>query len=810
MNIIKTFTKSAVVLTLMLGSVCSASIIAKEDEAIAQSDEQYYISMDEDGNVIREKVDHDDKGISMYHVVSESGVNIVRFKRIDSPYCIPYFEVGTEIEGYLSPYHVADAAYLGAENGKIKFKVAGVTGLVDDDYVELYPYNSAYCVSYYYVANGKFYHAVSNDLYSSYAASTQRIGNQPSYLKEGVKYYSYDGHYFYTSYAAMVNDYQKNVYTNSVNPNQPYYNYYQYISLRHPCDFTQDQLNEYLEENVYYANSVLVDTGEDFKEVEKYGVNAAIALGISINESGWGTSYLALNKYNLFGLNAVDASPTQSANAYPSIYSCIDDFAKNHVSLGYMSPADWTYYGPHLGDKKSGMNVKYASDPYWGEKAASHGYYIEDLCGIYPSNQQNILIDVGSEMTTIYRSPNTESKQLYWNGNYDFEVIGQFPFVKLATVKNDEGTFYKIKSDGILKSTRSSLATTNKGIYSSYNYAYIKADENIIAVDNMSVRKTPTLTLKESKHTMYRCSYYQIEASCSDENAKVSYQSSNESLATVSSTGKVYAKNNGIVTITVKAAGITKKCVLTIKKHVPVESISFKTETLSLYEGTAVNYFASVSPSNATYKDITYTSSNPYVVKVSSYGRLLTKKPGTAYITATSSNKKTIKLKVVVKKRDLTLNKSNVEMYRCSYYQLFTNCKSSSAQIKWSSSNTSIATIDQNGKLYAKNDGNVTITAQVGSSKATCQFNIKKHVPVSTISLNTTSITLDDDSKYQIKPVISPSNATYPEVTYQSSNTSVASVDQNGVITAKGEGTAYISAISSNKKVAQCKVNVSE
>ena len=82
---------------------------------------------------------------------------------------------------------------------------------------------------------------------------------------------------------------------------------------------------------------------------------------------------------NLFGLNAVDSSPGTSASTFASPEVCIVDFSKNWVSLNYMSPVNWAYYGPHLGDKKSGMNVKYASDPYWGEKSAANASSLETL-----------------------------------------------------------------------------------------------------------------------------------------------------------------------------------------------------------------------------------------------------------------------------------------------------------------------------------------------------------------------------------------------------------------------------------------------
>ena len=101
-----------------------------------------------------------------------------------------------------------------------------------------------------------------------------------------------------------------------------------------------------------------------------YGVNALLAIGVGANESAWGRSSIAQSKNNLFGLNAVDASPGISADSYTSVDHCIKTFTETYMSKRYLNPNNGVYCGGYLGNKASGMNVKYASDPYWGEKNA--------------------------------------------------------------------------------------------------------------------------------------------------------------------------------------------------------------------------------------------------------------------------------------------------------------------------------------------------------------------------------------------------------------------------------------------------------
>ena len=110
-----------------------------------------------------------------------------------------------------------------------------------------------------------------------------------------------------------------------------------------------------------------------------------------MNESAGGTSQKALEKNNLFGINATDSNPN-NASAYASPNDSIVDFSKNYISNGYSNPSDWRYNGATLGNKNRGVNVRYASDPFWGEKAASYAYRIDR----YLSNGTSNLRDTNS------------------------------------------------------------------------------------------------------------------------------------------------------------------------------------------------------------------------------------------------------------------------------------------------------------------------------------------------------------------------------------------------------------------------------
>ena len=300
-----------------------------------------------------------------------------------------YYDETNGISGYTNGAYGADAAYLGTTgDGQIRFMLSGVTGTVSASEVELVNLDTVVDnVSYYTVSGGELLHYISQNLNSA-PASALNNGPAPSYLSEGVKYYSYDGHYFYTDYAVMLNDYQSGSNgASAVNAGNPFQNYFQFLDMRSATSYSADQFESIL--NTAMANawvdastSKLTGTGSSFVTYQNtYGVNALLSLGIAVNESAWGTSWICTTKNNLFGLNAVDSSPGESADVFTSVDDCIRDFMANWMADGYLSSSDWRNHGEYLGNKGGGINVSYASDPYWGEKAAAVVWNLDEAGG---------------------------------------------------------------------------------------------------------------------------------------------------------------------------------------------------------------------------------------------------------------------------------------------------------------------------------------------------------------------------------------------------------------------------------------------
>ncbi|MDR1714496.1 MAG: Ig domain-containing protein [Prevotella sp.] len=131
--------------------------------------------------------------------------------------------------------------------------------------------------------------------------------------------------------------------------------------------------------------------------------------------------------------------------------------------------------------------------------------------------------------------------------------------------------------------------------------------------------------------------------------------------------------------------------------------------------------------------------------------------------------------------------------------------------VTWTSSNTTVATVDNYGTITAVASGTAIITAKAGNTVATCTITVARAViAVASIELNKTTLTLTAGDSETLTATVAPSNATDKTVTWTSSNTSVATVDVNGKVTAIAKGTATIVAQTSNNKTANCTITVND
>lgn len=229
-------------------------------------------------------------------------------------------------------------------------------------------------------------------------------------------------------------------------------------------------------------------------------------------------------------------------------------------------------------------------------------------------------------------------------------------------------------------------------------------------------------------------------------NQAVTWTSSSDAVASVDSNGKITAKTVGSAVITCKSVSdnsVVGICNVTVKakvqtpSEIKVNKITLNKTTASVTKGKTLQLTATVTPSNATKKEVKWSTSNKNVAMVSPSGLVTTKSAGTAIITCTAQDgsnvKATCKITVknpVVKVTKVTLNKTTATLAPKETLTLKATVAPTNATNKavtWKSSNTKIATVSSSGKVTAKAAGTVTITcrAKDGSGKkATCKITV--------------------------------------------------------------------------------------
>lgn len=294
----------------------------------------------------------------------------------------------------------------------------------------------------------------------------------------------------------------------------------------------------------------------------------------------------------------------------------------------------------------------------------------------------------------------------------------------------------------------------------------------------------------------------------------VKWTSSNYDVATVDENGKVTAKGVGYAEITATTTNGSKTAVCKVSVVKPVTGLSISKTSLRIEVGEKATLKATIKPSDATNKTVSWKSSASSVASVSSSGVVTAKKLGTATITVTTADgafKKTCKVEVVKKVTGVELDKASATVYLGKTVTLKATVSPSGASnpaVAYTSSDKSIATVSSSGVVTPVSPGTATITVTTadGSFTDTCKVTVKR--AVTGVSLDKKEVEVKSDKTLTLKATVTPSNATNKTVTWSTSNKKVATVSANGVVTPKGKGTAIITAKTENGLKATCKVTV--
>ncbi len=249
---------------------------------------------------------------------------------------------------------------------------------------------------------------------------------------------------------------------------------------------------------------------------------------------------------------------------------------------------------------------------------------------------------------------------------------------------------------------------------------------------------------------------------------------------------------------------------------IPVASIGLDKTSLGLEVGESYTLIATVLPSNATDREVSWSSSAPAVATVSG-GKVEAVFAGTAEITATASGKTAVCTVTVTQKEVVTVPVASVTLNRdallltvggkSTLVPTVLPANATNRAVSWRSSNSSVATVD-GGEVTALSAGTAKITATADGKSATCNVTVtgNEFVEVTSVTLNRTELELKRGNSFTLTATVSPENATENEVLWSSSDASVATVE-NGLVSAKAVGTARITA-SCGKVKAVCEIAV--
>lgn len=300
------------------------------------------------------------------------------------------------------------------------------------------------------------------------------------------------------------------------------------------------------------------------------------------------------------------------------------------------------------------------------------------------------------------------------------------------------------------------------------------------------------------------------------------WRSSNESVVKIEQSERLSATIVGVAGGTAVISAINQDNVVVGYCHVtvqqPVTSITLSETDITVDLNTKrLQLRATASPENAVNKNILWSTTNSKVATVDANGLVTVKGSGSVTIIATSEDNPSVtamcNIVVSIPVTTIALDETTKTMYsgetaRLSYTLLPTTA--SNTGVTWTSTNASVVSVDQTGKVTAKGVGTAVIILKSvdGNHAAYCTVTVKK---VATgVKLNTTSLTLKAGEYYYLEAELSPNDSTDTELTWESSDTKVAIVDEKGKIIAKSAGTAIIMVKTQAGGTAYCNLTVTQ
>jgi len=490
-------------------------------------------------------------------------------------------------------------------------------------------------------ASGNLVHTISRyDATNNKTSSASfTVDKAPDFMQSGRRYYSYDGiNYYLQPY---------DVFDPQVQPYGSYYPYFKHLSFRSQTAYSVNELNTYII-SVTSSSSILRNQGAALLAAQtNWGVNALMELSFANLESAYGSSSIALNRNNLFGINATDTNPA-GANTYLSAADCINQHARYVLNNGYFdayayidatikknNPAfydsgyinsykgDSRYLGSNPGNKANGVNGKYASDPFHGEKIAGLAYLADKALGSKDYNRYQLGVTI--RPAYAYVAPDEKSWKLYqYTTNSTRGGTAAGPSGMSVIILGTVGDFYLIQSEMPLK---------NGLAYFSWNYDFETAVAYVKKSDIKLINKGGISTV--ALHEMLEQCNIEDRDFYTPESLLLFDQRKQEATTILANKNKTQAEIDGAATALWEAFQALTQITITV----PVQEIKLNVNDLVI-EDSLLPFILAVEclPTDATYKRVIFSSSQPTVATVTKNGEIIPLKNGTTTITVTAAD----------------------------------------------------------------------------------------------------------------------------------------------------------------------------
>lgn len=506
--------------------------------------------------------------------------------------------------------------------------------------------------------------------------------------------------------------------------------------------------------------------------------------------------------------------------------------AANGVDLKDMTVLGHLYIDEKVGNGTATLtNMNISGDVY--VKGGGDNSVVFENCSI----SGNIYVQkTSSEQVALKFDENTANKlkgSVIVEGNGALlknKDAGSTATLKKVVVKTEKPVTVDANVTDMQVTTANTALTVNGTVDT------LQADANVTVSGNGDIKKqtgsgqisvsVAGVSLDKTEIVLVEGSSEKLTATVEPTNAtnkNVTWSSDHEAIATVDQNGTVTARRGGQATITVTTADGSKTATCTVRVRIqigePVQSVGLNKTELALEVGKTGTLEAKVEPSDATNKNVTWSSSNPEFATVDN-GVVTAVSAGEAIITVTTEDgaktatcKVTVNAPQTVPVTGVTLDKTSLDLKTGDNTTLTATVNPESAtnkDVTWISDKPEIAAVE-GGTVTAKAAGTaiIAVTTIDGGKIATCKVTVTpKTVPVSGIQVQgSASVYVGGSTK--LTATVTPTNATNQKVTWSSNNESVATVGTDGTVTAVSAGTATITVTTEDgQKTAACTVTV--